>query len=199
MKKIILIGRSECGKTTLTQAMRCEKILYHKTQYVNRYDVIIDTPGEYIQQRTLGGALAVYSFEAQVIGLLLSATEPFSLYSPCITGMATREVIGIITKVDHKNARVDLAEHWLRLAGCRTIFQVNSRTGEGVGELIDHLREPGDVLPWDLAHPKPENNNKTDDQTAENLKTNKNNSKNAEKQAKNNKNTSKNVDMAKSL
>ena len=49
MKKIILIGRSECGKTTLTQALKGEKIHYHKTQYVNRFDVIIDTPGEYIQ------------------------------------------------------------------------------------------------------------------------------------------------------
>ena len=154
MKKIILIGRSECGKTTLTQAMRGETVMYHKTQYVNHYDVIIDTPGEYIQTRTLGGALALYSFEAQVIGLLLSATEPFSLYSPCITGMATREVVGIITKIDHQNARVDLAEQWLKLAGCRTIFRVNSRTGEGVGELIEHLREPGDVLPWDLAKQK---------------------------------------------
>ena len=42
MKKIILIGRSECGKTTLTQALKGEKIHYHKTQYVNRFDVIID-------------------------------------------------------------------------------------------------------------------------------------------------------------
>ena len=45
MKKIILIGRSEAGKTTLTQALRGEKVSYHKTQYVNRFDVIIDTPG----------------------------------------------------------------------------------------------------------------------------------------------------------
>lgn len=52
MKKIILIGRSECGKTTLTQALKGEKIHYHKTQYVNRFDVIIDTPGEYIQTKT---------------------------------------------------------------------------------------------------------------------------------------------------
>ena len=52
MKKIILIGRSECGKTTLTQALKGEKIHYHKTQYVNRFDVIIDTPGEYIQPKT---------------------------------------------------------------------------------------------------------------------------------------------------
>ena len=49
MKKIILMGRSECGKTTLTQALRGREITYHKTQYINNFDVIIDTPGEYLQ------------------------------------------------------------------------------------------------------------------------------------------------------
>ncbi|MBQ3894631.1 MAG: ethanolamine utilization protein EutP, partial [Clostridia bacterium] len=51
MRKIILIGRSEAGKTTLTQALRGEEIHYHKTQYVNYDDDVIDTPGEYIQSR----------------------------------------------------------------------------------------------------------------------------------------------------
>ena len=49
MKKIIFIGRSECGKTTLTQALKGKEITYHKTQYVNNFDVIIDTPGEYAE------------------------------------------------------------------------------------------------------------------------------------------------------
>ena len=38
MKKLILIGRSEAGKTTLIQALRGEKIEYKKTQYVNNFD-----------------------------------------------------------------------------------------------------------------------------------------------------------------
>lgn len=149
MKKIILVGRSECGKTTLTQALKQEKIHYHKTQYVNHYDVIIDTPGEYIQTRNLGGALALYTYEADVVGLLLSATEPFSLYGPCITPMANRDVIGIVTKVDKPNARPERAAAWLRLAGCRRIFYVDSRTGEGVADILSYLKEPGDVLPWE--------------------------------------------------
>ena len=56
MKKLVLIGRSEAGKTTLTQALRGEKIHYHKTQYVNNFDVIVDTPGEYAQTKGLGHA-----------------------------------------------------------------------------------------------------------------------------------------------
>ena len=149
MKKIILIGRSECGKTTLTQALRGEKIVYHKTQYVNRFDVIIDTPGEYAENKMLGGALALYSYEAQVVGLLLSATEPYSLYPPNITSMANREVIGIVTKTDEPGAKPERAAGWLKLAGCKRIFFVSAATGEGVWEILDHLREPGDVMPWE--------------------------------------------------
>ena len=89
MKKIILIGRSGSGKTTLIRALRGEKIHYHKTQYVNHFDVIIDTPGEYAETKNLGAALAMYTFEAQVVGLLASATEPYSLFSPCITPLPT--------------------------------------------------------------------------------------------------------------
>ena len=82
MKKIILMGRSECGKTTLTQALKGDVIHYHKTQYINHYDVVIDTPGEYAENASLAKALALYTYEADVVGLLLSSTEPYSLYPP---------------------------------------------------------------------------------------------------------------------
>lgn len=149
MKKIILIGRSGSGKTTLIQALRGEKIQYHKTQYVNHFDVIIDTPGEYAETKNLGAALAMYTFEAQVVGLLASATEPYSLFSPCITPLANREVIGIVTKIDAPHAAPHRAEQWLRLAGCTTIYRVSSYTGEGIGDILTHLKEDGDRLPWE--------------------------------------------------
>lgn len=141
MRKIILIGRSECGKTTLTQALAGRKIEYQKTQAVLNKELVIDTPGEYIQTKTLGGAIALYSYESDIVGLLLSATEPFSLYSPNITGQATREVIGIVTKIDHKNADPDRAERWLRLCGCKKIFRVSSYTGQGIPELLEYLQK----------------------------------------------------------
>lgn len=149
MRKIILIGRSECGKTTLTQALKGERIRYHKTQYVNRFDVIIDTPGEYIQTKNLGSAIAMYTFEADVVGMLIGAHEPYSLYPPAVTPVANRPVIGIVTQINHPNANTALAEHWLRLAGCEKVFMVDSKTGEGVWQIIDYLREEGDVMPWE--------------------------------------------------
>jgi len=149
MKKIILMGRTGSGKTTLTQALKGDRVTYNKTQYIHYHDVVIDTPGEYAETQYMSRALALYSYEAQVVGLLLSATEPYSLYSPNITNMVNRDVIGIVTHIDVPGARPDRAERWLRLAGCKTVFFVNSRTNEGVSDILEYLREDGDVLPWD--------------------------------------------------
>ncbi len=149
MKKIVLMGRSGCGKTTLTQALRGEKIEYRKTQYVNNLDVVIDTPGEYAQTKQLGYALALYSYEADIVGLLLSATEPYSLYPPNVTPMANREVIGIVTKAAVEDGKPERARRWLALAGCKKIFFVDSKTSKGIPELLEYLREDGDSMPWE--------------------------------------------------
>ena len=149
MKKIALMGRSEAGKTTLTQALKGEKIHYHKTQYVNNFDVIIDTPGEYAQTHGLGHARALYSYEADIVGLLVASNEPYCLFPPCCTSMANREVIGIVTKIHAPDARLELAASWLRLAGCKKIFYVDSKTHEGIPEILEYLREEGDVMPWE--------------------------------------------------
>ncbi|MDO5293653.1 MAG: EutP/PduV family microcompartment system protein [bacterium] len=141
MKKIIFVGRTGAGKTTLTQAIKGTQIHYHKTQYINHYDVIIDTPGEYCENKKLGRALILYSYEADVIGLLMSSLEEYSLYSPNIASLATREVIGIVTQIDKENARPDLAKLWLELTGCKKIFFISAITGEGIEELLDYLQE----------------------------------------------------------
>ena len=149
MRKIMFIGRSEAGKTTLTQAMKGNTITYHKTQYVNHYDVIIDTPGEYLQSKNLISALAVFTAEADVIGLLMDATEPFSLYSPNLTPVCNREVVGVVTKIDHWAAQPAQEAAWLELAGCKKIFYTSAYTGEGIADILSYLKEERDTLPWE--------------------------------------------------
>lgn len=139
MKKIILMGRSECGKTTLKQALNGTPLHYHKTQYITHDDVVIDTPGEYAQTSHLGRALALYSYEADVVGLLVRATEPYCLFPPCCTACCNRPVIGIVTQIDRPDADVERAESWLRLAGCETIFHVSSKAGIGIQDILAYL------------------------------------------------------------
>ena len=145
MKKLILMGRVAAGKTTLTQALRGEQIEYCKTQYINYHNTIIDTPGEYTEVARLGAALALYAYEADVVGLVIGADEPFCVFPPCCTCLVNREVIGIISGIDREGANIEQATRWLKLCGCEKIFPCSSYTGEGLAAIIDHLREPGDA------------------------------------------------------
>lgn len=148
MKKILLVGRSESGKTTLRQALNGGVLDYRKTQYVGYERIVIDSPGEYAETSRLARALALYAYEADVVGLLINATEPYSLYPPGVTSACNRPVIGIITKIDSLDARVDMATDWLRLAGCKDVFPVSAYTGEGIWQILNYLAEPGDALPF---------------------------------------------------
>ena len=141
MKKLMLICRVAAGKPTFTQALRGEEIKYYKTQYVNYHDTVIDTPGEYTERRETSGALALYAYEADIVGVVLSANAPYSIFSPCLTSMVNREVIGIISGIDKPDANVERVTRWLKLAGCKKIFPVCAITGEGLRELIEYLEE----------------------------------------------------------
>ena len=143
MRKLSLMGRVAAGKTTLTQALRGEQLHYCKTQYINYTDTIIDTPGEYTENARLSAALALYAYEADVVGLVIGADEPFCVFPPNCTCMVNREVIGIIAGVDRPRANVEQATRWLRLCGCERIFPVSSYTGEGLDAIIAFLSEEG--------------------------------------------------------
>ena len=101
-------------------------------------DFLIDSPGEYAENHDLGCALALYSYEADVVALLIAADDDYSLFPPCITCLVNREVIGIVTKIDRADPK--RAEQWLRLSGCKKVFFVNSKSGEGVSDIIEHLK-----------------------------------------------------------
>ena len=150
MKKLFLCGRSEAGKTSLTQALKGEPVVYHKTQYVNHWDITIDTPGEYTENKKLSlQGLCCFSYESDVIGLLCSANEPFNLFSPGISTACNRPVIGIITKIDCPDANEAMVRQWLEEAGCEAIFPVSSTTGEGIADLLHYLNEEKKEITWD--------------------------------------------------
>lgn len=154
MRKIMFVGRSEAGKTTIMQAMKGETISYHKTQYISHNDVVIDTPGEYAETKELSRALAIHGADSDVIGMLMSATEPFSLYPPNLVPTSNRDIVGIVTKIDHWAADPERAARWLRLAGCKKIFYTSAYTGEGIQDILDYLDQPVERMTWEEAKAK---------------------------------------------
>lgn len=140
-KKIILIGRSTAGKTTLCQRINHEELRYHKTQTVqiiNRN--MIDTPGEYLERRGFRGALMVSSTEADVIVFVQDATENGSMFPPQFYTMFAKPCVGVVTKCDIASVKqMEDAEGFLKAAGAGRIYRTSSVTGEGVEELVRDL------------------------------------------------------------
>ncbi len=141
MKKLFLMGRSEAGKTSLTQALKGEELHYVKTQYTSSDDDTIDSPGEYAESKRFSVGLACFSFEADVVAVVQAADEPYNLFSPSLRSFILRPLVGIITKIDSPNANIPMVRQWLINAGCERIFLVNNVTREGIDELVEYLEE----------------------------------------------------------
>ena len=131
MKKLFLMGRSEAGKTSLTQALRGEELHYVKTQYTSSDSDTIDSPGEYAESKCFSVGLACFSFEADVVAVVQAADEPYNLFSASLRSFILRPLIGIITKIDSPYANIPMVRQWLTNAGCERIFMINNVTRGG--------------------------------------------------------------------
>lgn len=140
-KRIILIGRSTAGKTTLCQRINHEELKYHKTQTVQVINQnMIDTPGEYLERRYFRGALMVTAADADVIVMVQDATENGSMFPPAYSSTFAKPAVGVVTKQDLATPQqVENAKKYLTEAGAGEIFVVSSVTGEGVETLVKHL------------------------------------------------------------
>ena len=133
MKKLFLMGRSEAGKTSLTQALKGEELHYIKTQYTNTDDDMIDSPGEYAESKCFSVGLACFSFEADVVAIVQAADEPFNLFGENSRCFIQRPL------TDSPYANIPMVRQWLLNAGCERIFMVNNVTREGIDELLEYL------------------------------------------------------------
>ncbi len=141
MKKIMLVGQTGAGKTTLCQALYGEELRYQKTQAVEIIHSAIDTPGEYLENRRLYHALIVTAAEADLVVLLQNCADEQCWFAPGFAGMFGKPVIGLVTKTDlaeNENVLRE-AEEKLNLAGCQKIFQISSTENIGIREVKTYI------------------------------------------------------------
>lgn len=141
MKKVIFIGKSGCGKTSLCQKLQGEEVRYKKTQSIELYVDSIDTPGEYLENRAYYSALITMAVEANIIALVQECGDTISKLPPGFAATFGRKVIGIITKVDKENCdfSIRIIEEQLRAAGVSEIFKVSVYSGEGIDKLEEYF------------------------------------------------------------
>lgn len=140
-KKIILIGKTGSGKTTLIQRIEELNIVYRKTQTIQNYMYFIDTPGEYLEIRGYYKALLVSSYDADVVGLVQDCSSDDAWLPPMFSSAFSKETIGIVTKTDLAldNRQIQRARELLHRAGATRIFCVSAIDNSGIEEITKFI------------------------------------------------------------
>lgn len=141
MSRVIFMGRTGCGKTTLCQKLDELEIKYKKTQSVELYNHAIDTPGEYLENRNYYSALIMTAVDAEIIALIGDPTAAENFIPPAFACSFAKELIGIITKINlvKDPIQIEKVEESLRAAGVSKIFKVDTVDGVGIEELFTYL------------------------------------------------------------
>ena len=140
-RRIILIGNTGAGKTTLCQYINHEDIRYYKTQTVQVINqTIIDTPGEYLAYRYFRGAMMVTACDADVVVLVQDATAPSTMFPPSYASLFGKPAMGVVTKADlATEEQIEKAKEYLVTAGATKLFVTSSVAGTGFEEFLAEL------------------------------------------------------------
>lgn len=141
MKKIMVIGAIDSGKTSLLMSLNGESGMAVKTQALTYTSMTIDTPGEYIENPRMYKALLCTALEAGCILFTQDSTVDRSIFPPGFACAFNCMSIGIITKIDHEDSDAGQARNLLqKLCLKGPIFEVSALTGEGIEAVTDFLK-----------------------------------------------------------
>lgn len=137
----MLVGKTGAGKTSFTQAMQGEDLVYKKTQAVNIVNNAIDTPGEFVENRALYRALITSGADAEVIVLVQDCTDDTCMFAPGFATMFGKPTVGLVSKVDiaENDEAIEQAREKLELAGCDRIFYISNKDRRGVDDVKAYI------------------------------------------------------------
>lgn len=138
LKKILLVGRTECGKTSLADMLTHGFTAYHKTQTITRVGTFIDTPGEYIENPNYYRGVILNSYEADLVIFMNEAGDEETIFPPNFAHSLNREVIGVISKVDSGES-LETPRKNLEAAGVSKIFEVSIYDASSLDALRQYI------------------------------------------------------------
>lgn len=137
MAKMMLVGKTSVGKTSLVQALNNENLCYKKTQATEYYVDFVDLPGEYLENPRFYNAIVTMSYDVDIIALVQDVDCDQTYLPPHFGDMFNIPVIGIITKMDLLNdpAQLEHTRQNLIQAGAKQLFEVSNITCEGLQDI----------------------------------------------------------------
>ncbi|WP_227020019.1 EutP/PduV family microcompartment system protein [Sinanaerobacter chloroacetimidivorans] len=141
-KKMMLIGSSRTGKTSLANWLNSENIEVLKSQTINYGTHTIDTPGEYLESPLMHRYIIAASQDADMILFVQSFDQTGFSFPPNFAGAFNCRKVGVITKADLEEKRNDLEllyRNFKEIGLEGPYFVTSSKTGKGIEELKNCL------------------------------------------------------------
>lgn len=135
-RRVLVIGASGSGKTSLIRFLSCSKEPVRKTQAMEFFDFAVDTPGEYVQIPRLFFIALSLTGDSRAVWVVQNAADSRPSLPAGFASSFGHKAVGIVTKIDCPSIDVGRAERFLARAGVPgPYFRVSSVTGEGMAAL----------------------------------------------------------------
>ncbi|MBI6871524.1 EutP/PduV family microcompartment system protein [Clostridium aciditolerans] len=143
-KRIMVIGPSRCGKTTLVNALnnydgplrRTPDLIYGKNT--------IDVPGSYLENTWMYKHIIAASQDASHVLILVDQSNCAEIYSHGFAKSFRCPVIGVITKCDLMPENEEKSLRQLKSIGVtEPYFHISFKVGTGIDALKKYLFEKG--------------------------------------------------------
>lgn len=136
-KRIMVIGPTQCGKTTLVNELNGYKGPLRRTQDTIYGKYTIDVPSSYIEVPWMYKHLiATAQNAASMIVVMIDCSNPTEIYSPGFAKVFTCPVIGVIAKCDLKPENIELCEKQLKRIGVfEPYYKISVHRKTGMDEL----------------------------------------------------------------
>ncbi len=139
-KRVMVIGPTGCGKTTLVNALNDDDGPLKKTQNIIYKDNTIDVPGSYIENAWMYKHLIAASQDASHVLILVDQSKCADVYSPGFAKAFRCPVIGVITKSDSMKENEDLCIKQLKKIGVvEPYYKISVHSGTGMKSLKEKL------------------------------------------------------------
>lgn len=139
-KRVMVIGPTNSGKTTLVNALNDYDGPLRKTQDVIYGKNTIDVPGSYIENAWMYKHLSIIAQDASHVLILVDQSKCQNVYPPGFSKVFRCPVIGVITKIDLKPENEKLCFRQLKEIGIKEpYYKVCVHKGVGVEALKEYL------------------------------------------------------------
>lgn len=139
-KRIMVVGPSQSGKSTLANVLNDSSRPLKKTQDVIYGKNTIDTPGSYIENASMYKYLLATAQTASHVLMLVDQSRLIEVYPPSFAKSFNCPVIGVITKIDLAEENANLCIQQLKRIGIsEPYFWISLKDNIGLEALKDYL------------------------------------------------------------